>query len=82
MELITKAEIFERVRKANGLRGRQRITEYWSDGADEWIFGTNAKGGYGETITLHYATDKDLLRDIAPERKAMRQKGFFVWELV
>lgn len=80
-KIISKAELFNLIRKANGLRGRQVITEYWSDSGDCWIFGSNAKGGYGEYLTYHYATDKDLLKDIAPEYTAITQVGFNAWEL-
>lgn len=61
---MTKREMFKLVAKANGLRGRQRITDVWQDGADRWVFDSNARGGYGETLTFHYATDADLLNDI------------------
>ena len=67
MVVLSRQELFDRVRKSNGLVGRQRITDLWSDCADQWIFGSNARGGYGETLTFHYATDRDLLNDIAPE---------------
>ena len=80
-KIISKEELFNLVRKANGLCGRQVITEYWSDSGDDWIFGSNAKGGYGESLTFHYATDKDLLKDIAPEYTAITQVGFNAWEL-
>jgi hypothetical protein len=79
--IISKVELFNLVRKANGLRGRQVITEYWSDGGDDWIFGSNAKGGYGESLTFHYATDKDLLKDIAPDYTSITQVSFNAWEL-
>lgn len=58
---ITRETLFNKVAKANGLKGRQKITDVWSDCEDEWIFGSNAKGGYGETLTFHYRTDADLL---------------------
>lgn len=80
-KIISKEELFNLVRKANGLRGRQVITEYWSDSGDDWIFGSNAKGGYGESLTFHYATDKDLLKDIAPEYTAITPVAWDAWEL-
>ena len=71
MITITEEELYKLVRRANGLVGRQAITGYYSDGYDKWVFDSNAKGGYGETLTFHYRTDEDLLKDIAPGRTAI-----------
>lgn len=65
--IITRETLFNMVAKANGLKGRQKITDVWSDCGDEWIFGSNAKGGYGETLTFHYKTDADLLSGLGFE---------------
>ena len=62
--IITRETLFNMVAKANGLKGRQKITDVWSDREDGWIFGSNAKGGYGETLTFHYKTDADLLSSL------------------
>lgn len=62
--IITRETLFNMVAKANGLKGRQKINGVWSDCADEWIFGSNARGGYGEHLTFHYKTDVDLLSSI------------------
>ena len=80
-KIISKEELFNLVRKANGLRGRQVINEYWSISGDEWSFGSNAKGFFGESLTFHYANGKDLLKDIAPEYTAITQVGFNAFEL-
>lgn len=62
--IIARDTLFNMVAKANGLKGRQKITDVWSDCEDEWIFGSNAKGGYGETLTFHYKTDAALLSSL------------------
>ena len=62
--IITRETLFNMVAKANGLKSRQKITDVWSDCLDEWVFGSNAKGGYGETLTFHYKTDADLLSSL------------------
>lgn len=64
---ITMEEIKKRVRKANGLRGRQKIIDVGADASDQWIFYSNAIGGYGESLSFHYTSNSDLLRDIAPD---------------
>lgn len=63
MKAITLETLFEEVRKNNHLRGRQKIITYWRDG-DEWVFDSNAKGGYGETLTFHYRNTKHLLAEL------------------
>ena len=68
---ITQDELFALVCKDNGLRGRQKITGWWMDGTDEWVFDSNATGGYGETLTFHYGT-ADLVRNIAPEYSGIK----------
>lgn len=55
---ISLNDAFERIRKDNHLVGRQKITEFWFD--DDIVFDSNAKGGYGETMTFHY-TFKDAV---------------------
>ena len=49
---ISLNDAFERIRRDNHLTGRQRITGFWFD--DDIVFDSNAKGGYGETMTFHY----------------------------
>lgn len=57
------AELYARVRKANGLRGRQIVNDHARE-FDGWAFYSNARGGYGELLSFHYETTADLLRDI------------------
>ena len=57
-------ELFARVGKANGLRGRQKVNDYCRELEDGWAFYSNARGGYGELLSFHYETTADLLRDI------------------
>lgn len=79
---LTREELFERIREANHLNGRQRITDMWSNGeGDKWVFDSNAKGGYGETLTFHYATDEDLLKDIAPNYTTITEIHSNRWEI-
>lgn len=63
---IPMLEVFNMLRKPNGLRGRQRVVALMYDHnfGDAFAFTTNATGGYGETITLHYETDEMLMRDL------------------
>ena len=58
------AELYSRVRKANGLRGRQTVNDHARELEDGWAFYSNARGGYGELLSFHYETTADLLRDI------------------
>lgn len=53
MTSVCNDEMFKLIRKDNELRGKQRITEWYMSG-DEIVFSSNAKGGYGETLTFHY----------------------------
>lgn len=78
---LTMDEIMSRVRKTNGLRGRQTIVGVYGDCCDKWIFDSNATGGYGETLTFHYRTDAELLHDIAPEFAVMDYIGDNTYEL-
>lgn len=63
MKALLIEDLFKAVARSNGLRGRQKIIDYWRDG-DEWVFDSNAIGGYGETLTFHYRNTHDLLIDI------------------
>lgn len=60
---MTIEQLYNAVRRTNGLRGPQRIIDHWRD-EDEWVFDSNARGGYGETMTFHYRNTEDLARDI------------------
>ena len=64
------AELYSRVRKANGLRGPQKITDHCREFEDGWAFYSNARGGYGELVSFHYCTTADLLRDITGKEAA------------
>lgn len=59
-------EVFSKVAKDNGLRGRQRITclMYEHNYGDAFAFDSNAKGCYGETLTFHYGKDADLMKSL------------------
>lgn len=49
-----------------GLKRGQRVTELAShhDCGEAYCFYTNASDGNGGHVTLHYDTDKDLLKDL------------------
>ncbi len=64
------AELYARVRKANGLRGRQVVNDHAREFEDGWAFYSNARGAYGELISFHYCTTADLLRDITGKEVA------------
>lgn len=63
MKAITIEDLYKAVARSNGLHGRQKITDHWRD-CEEWVFDSNARGGYGETLTFHYRNTHDLLTDI------------------
>lgn len=64
------AELYARVRKANGLRGRQVVNDHARELDDGWVFYSNARGGYGELLSFHYENTADLLRDITGKEAA------------
>ena len=49
---ISEVDAYKPIREDNHLTGRQKITGHWFD--DDIVFDSNAKGGYGETMTFHY----------------------------
>lgn len=67
---VEQKEAFEIIRRKCGLRGRQRITDVWMDG-DGYVFGSNAKGGYGETLTFHY-TDAQLAAELGLDASVVK----------
>ena len=64
--ILGREEVFSKVAKDNGLRGRQRITclMYEHNYGDAFAFDSNAKGCYGETLTFHYGKDADLMKSL------------------
>jgi len=72
--ILTKETLFSMVARANGLKGRQKITDVWSDCSDRWIFDSNARGGYGETLTFHYETDEDLMCSLGFRFKTVKAR--------
>lgn len=68
MTAITIDALFKAIRKNNHLTGRQKITCFWRDG-EEWIFDSNAKGMYRETLTFHYTNTKNLLAELGYEEE-------------
>ena len=80
--ILTKETLFSMVARANGLKGRQKVTGVWSDGSDKWIFGSNARGGYGETLTFHYETDEDLMRGLGFRFKTVKARQDGTYEAI
>jgi len=63
---IPRLEVFTKVARANGLRGKQRITSlmYEHGYGDAFAFDSNATGGWGEKMTFHYETDEMLMQSL------------------
>ena len=80
--ILTKETLFSMVARANGLKGRQKVTGVWSDGSDKWIFGSNARGGYGETLTFHYETDRDLMGSLGFRFGSLRVRPDGTYEAI